>query len=114
MEKDEKNMAKNTLAAEAESDLVIKLKKPITFEEEQYDKIDLTKLDEVKAADMVAINRRLTRSGNVDTSQEVSLEYALHMANIATGLPLEFFDQLPPYAAIAVRRKVIDFLFGQG
>ena len=53
MEKDEKNLTENTLAAEAESDLVIKLKKPITFEGEQYDKIDLTKLDEVKAADKI-------------------------------------------------------------
>ncbi len=114
MEKDEKNLTENTLAAEAESDLVIKLRKPITFEGEQYEKIDLTKLDEVKAADMVAINRRLVRSGNIDSSQELSLEYALNMAHIATGLPLEFFDQLPPYAAIAVKRKVVDFLFGQG
>lgn len=96
---------------EKEDDLVISLKKPISFERESYDKIDLNGLHEIKASDMVSINRRLSRNGNIDTNQEFTLEYALNMANVATGMPVEFFDLLPPYAAMEVKRRVADFLF---
>lgn len=98
---------------EVEDFLVIPLKTRIRFEGETYDRIDLTGLYDIKAADMVAVNRRMTRSGNVDSTQELTLEYALNMANLATGLPLEFFDQLPPYAAMAIKTRVTSFLFRQ-
>lgn len=101
------------MSGEVEDFWVIMLKEPIRFEGETYDKINLTGLYNIKAADMVAIARRMTRSGNVDSSPELSLEYALNMANLATGLPLEFFDQLPPYAAMAVKGRVTNFLFRQ-
>lgn len=100
-----------TLSGEVEDFWVIPLKKSIRFEGETYDRIDLTGMHEIKAADMVAINRRMTRSGNVDSMQELTLEYALNMANLATGIPLEFFDQLPPYAAMALKTRVTSFLF---
>lgn len=105
---------KDKKAAEVDDDMAIRLKKPIDFEGERYDRIDLSGLQAIKTSDMIAINRRLTRTGNVDTSKEVSLEYAIHMANVATGLPLEFFEQLPPYAALAIRGRVMSFLFGWG
>lgn len=97
-----------------EKDLVIILKKPIKFEGELYSKIDLSGLRDIKAADMVSINRRLTRNGNVDTNQELTLEYALYMAHMVTGKPMEFFDQIPPYAAMALKSCVISFLFSRG
>ncbi len=112
MDKEEKNMDGSTLGT-ADNDMVVMLKKPIEFEGERYDRIDLAGLHDVRAADMVAINRRMARNGNTDVNPELSLEYALNMANIATGLPLEFFDQLPPYAALAVRNRVTGFLFRQ-
>lgn len=92
---------------------IIKLKNPLKFEGNVYNAIDLTGLENIKAADMVAINRRMSRSGNIAVTPELTLEYALNMANLATGLPLEFFDQLPPYAAIAVKERVISFLYGR-
>lgn len=101
------------LSGKVEDYWVIPLKKPIKFEGETYDRIDMTGLHDIKAADMVAINRRMTRSGNVASTQETTLEYALNMANLATGLPLEFFDQLPPYAAMAIKERVMVFLYRQ-
>ncbi len=95
------------------NNLVIKLNMPVKFEGEQHDKIDLTGLNNIRAKDMIDINRRMTRSGNTDSTPELSLEYALNMANLATGMPLEFFEQLPPYAALAVRGRVTSFLFSQ-
>lgn len=99
------------LSGTVEDFMVIKLKEPIMFEGNRHDKIDLNGLEDIKAADMVAINRRMTRAGNIDTTPETSLEYALNMANLATGLPLEFFDQLPPYAAMAIKGRVTSFLY---
>ncbi len=94
-------------------DLVIPLKKPINFEGKSHDKIDLNGLHEIKASDMMAVNRRLSRNGNSETNQEFTLEYALNIAQIATRLPIEFFDQLPPYAALAIKGRVMGFLFTQ-
>lgn len=108
-----KKTEKNALAAEEKNNLVIPLRKSIKYEGTSYDEIDLSGMHEIKASDMIAINRRLTRSGNVDASQEISLEYALNIANTATGIPLEFFEQLPPYAALAIKGRVTSFLFGR-
>ena len=101
------------LQGEVEDYLVIKLKKPIMFEGNKYTEINLSGLENVKAADMVSINRRMTRNGSIDITPELTLEYALNMANIVTGLPLEFFDQLPPYAAMAIKGRVTNFLYGR-
>ena len=101
------------LQGKVEDYRVIQLKNPITFEGTKYTKIDLTGLENIKAADMVSINRRMARNGNIDINPELTLEYALNMANIATGLPLEFFDQLPPHAAMAIKGRVTNFLYGR-
>lgn len=105
---------KEVLTGDVEDYRVITLKDPIKFEGNSYGKIDLTGLDNVTAADMININRRLTRNGNIDITPELTLEYALNMANIVTGLPLEFFDKLPPYAAMAIKGRVTNFLYGRG
>ncbi|MCM1122552.1 MAG: phage tail assembly protein [Eubacterium sp.] len=111
MEADKKNT--DRMEINQEDDLVIRLKKPITFEGERYETIDLSGLNEVKASDMVTVSRRMARNGSNYVTSETTLEYALNMANIVTGLPLEFFDQLPPYAAMAIRNSVVAFLFRQ-
>lgn len=90
---------------------VIELKKPIKFERKTHDKIDLKRIHEITAGDMIEINRRMAQNGAIYQTPELTLEYALNMANIVTNLPLEFFDKLPPYAAMAVRGRVINFLF---
>lgn len=113
MDKAEQMRDVDNVLKDRDDELVITLKKPVHFEGESYESIDLTGLHNVRASDMVAVNRRLTRNGNATATQELTLEYALNMANIVTGLPLEFFDQLPPYAAMAVKSCVINFLYGQ-
>ena len=93
---------------------IVRLNPPIIYEKKTYDRIDLTGLDNIRAADMIAVSRKLNRSGNVDFMQETSLEYAINIAHRATGLPLEFFDQLRPAAALRVKNAVTAFLYGQG
>ena len=120
MDKQEKGMmdvmegSTEVVKGEVENFLVIALKTPVRFEGKNYDRIDLTRLQDITAADMIAVNRRMSRSGNVDITPELTLEYALNIANVVTGLPLEFFDQLPPYAAMAIKGRVTNFLYRQG
>ena len=92
---------------------VIELKKPITFEGKQYGEIDLTGLENIRAADMIAVNRELTRVGNSDLNQEWTLEYAYHLAARASGEPIEFFEQLMALPAMRVKNCVSSFLFSQ-
>lgn len=93
-----------------ESNLV-PLKTPITFEGKQYSEIDLNCLENIRAADMIAVNRELSQGGNIDLYQEYTLEYALHIAARASSIPLEFYEQLNPSPALRVRKCVASFLF---
>mgnify|MGYP005800307659 CR=1 FL=1 len=88
-------------------------KKPYVFEGKSYSAIDLSGLENIRAADMIAVNRLLNRKGNVDFLQEMTLEYALNIAAKATGKPIEFFEQLPPYAAMQIKNRVTGFLYRQ-
>ncbi len=93
---------------------VIELKTPVTYEGKQYKEIDLSGLENIRAVDMIEVNRKLAREGNVDFLQENSMEYAFNIANRASGIPIEFFEQLRPGAAMQVKRCVVSFLFSQG
>lgn len=102
------------MKAEAEKEeLFIKLNKPVIFEGKTYNEIDLTGMNEISASDMVAVARRLNKSGNTDIVPEMSLEYALNMAAEAAHLPVEFFMQLKPYVAMKVKQVVTNFLYKQ-
>ena len=96
---------------EVEDIWTIQLKKPIKFEGKNYDKIDLAGMQDITAGDMIEINRRMTRSGCIDINPELTLEYAVNMANIVTGRPLEFFDKLPGPEAIKLKGRVTNFLY---
>lgn len=98
--------------AAEERELVWDLAKPYSFEGKSYHKIDLTGLENLTAADMIAVNRLLSRNGNSDTMQEVSLEYACALASRGSGQPMEFYEGLPPKEAIRLKAKMTHFLFG--
>ena len=91
----------------------VSLKKPYMFEGKSYNVIDLSGLQDIKAADMIAVNRLLNRKGNVDFLQEMTLEYALNTAAKEAGKPIEFFELLPPYAAMQIKNRGTGFLYGQ-
>ncbi len=105
-----------TSLAEVEDDeenLVIEFKKPYTFEGIEYTQIDLNGLDNMSAADMIAVNKMMARtSTGIDVMPEVSLEYAINLASRATKIPVEFFMRLTPRDAMRVKNRVMGFLFG--
>lgn len=99
--------------AEDDDNLVIKFKKPFVFERTTYTEIDLSGLDDLSAADMIAVNKYMSRtSSGVDIMPEVSMEYAINLAAKAAKMPIEFFMALPPREAMKVKNRVMGFLFG--
>jgi hypothetical protein len=90
---------------------VIHFNPPVSFEGMEYDRIDLSCLEDVTAMDMIAVSRKLSSIGNSDFMQENSMEYALNLAARAAGLPVEFFEQLKMSHAMKVKRCVAAFLY---
>lgn len=99
---------------EEEVSMVIKFKKPYTFEKKEYTEIDLSGMDDLTGADMIAVNKIMKRSGSggIDVMPEVSVEYACYFAARAAKLPVEFFMNLPPRELMKVKNRVMGFLFG--
>lgn len=110
MKNEELNVTEEIIEEET---LVVKFNKPFTFEGKVYDQIDLTPLEDITAADMIATNKYMNKgSANIDVMPEVSLEYALVLASKAVKLPIEFFTALPPKEAMKIKNRVMGFLFG--
>lgn len=103
----------NTASFNEEESMVIKFKKPYNFEGKEYTEIDLSCMEDMTGADMIAINKLMQRSSaGIDVMPEVSVEYALYFASRAAKLPVEFFTNLPPKEAMKVKNRVMGFLFG--
>ena len=93
--------------------LGIALKKPYLFEGKEYTEIDLTGMDDMTAADMIALeNQYDKRHPGINVMPEVRVEYAVMMAARAAKLPVEFFNGLPQREAVKVKNRVMGFLFG--
>lgn len=97
--------------ATVEGSYVIRFNPPVYFEGKEYDRIDLSCLEDITAMDMIAVSRKLSSGGNSDFMQENSMEYALNLAAVASELPVEFFEQLKMHHAMRVKRCVAAFLY---
>lgn len=97
---------------EAENKLVFELSKEYRFDGKPYKSVNLEGLENMTAEDMIAVNRCLTRSGNIDSLQETTLEYACEMAARCSDQPVEFYRGLPPKDAIKLKRFVANFFYG--
>lgn len=107
-------VSENEKAENKEESMIVVFKRPYVFEHVEYKEIDLSCLEDMKASDMIEVNRimKRTAAGGVDVMPEVSLEYACNIAAKAARKPIEFFLQLPPREAMRVKNKVMGFLFG--
>jgi len=96
-----------------EESMVVKFNVPCTFENETHEELDMKGLHGIKAKDMISAQKQLDRSGYVGIMPEMSMQYAMIIASKATGLPIEFFEELPPREAIKIKNKIISFFYGQ-
>ena len=115
-QKPEDAPAATTAAAtntEDQEDLVLRFKKPYSFEGETYTEVDLSGLEDVSAADLCKVGKLAKKDNGVDPIPEMSLSYAIYMAARVTGKPLEFFQQLPAREAVKLKNLVVGFLYGE-
>lgn len=95
-----------------ENENYIKFAKPYVFEDETYDGVDLSGIEDLSARDMITVQRKLDRTGAVSALPEMSMEYALMFASMGSKLPVEFFEGLPPREAMKVKNRVTLFFYG--
>ena len=95
--------------------LLITLSKEYEFEGEKIREIDLSGLEDVTAKDMMRANRTLVKTGGGtgDLVPEITLPYALVIAEQCTKYPIEFYERLNPRDAMKVRTTVVSFMFGE-
>ena len=101
-----------TTSASAESDTLLTLKSPYTFEEKTYTEFDLSGMDSLTAGDMIAAEKYLNRAGLFSPIPEMTVEYVCFIASRATKLPIELFRGLPPREAVRLKNKVTGFFYG--
>ena len=114
--KPEEAPAATTAAAhdtEDQEDLVLRFKKPYSFEGETFTEVDLSGLEDLSAADLCKVGKMVKKTDGVDPIAEMSLPYAIYMAARVTGKPLEFFQQLPAREAVKLKNLVVGFLYGE-
>lgn len=116
----EKNMDQAAEAVEArkkqevdDNPYLVVFKKPVLFEGTSYDSVDLGGLENLSAADMIAVNKTIERGGTVNVLPEMSLEYACLISARASGKPVEFFKALPPKEALKIKNRVTNFLYSE-
>lgn len=112
-QKDAATVAASPEPDQEENNYLIKFRKPFIWEDETYTEIDMSGLEDLSAKDMIAAQRTMERSGSINVLPEMSLEYACIFASRATGMPVEFFQALPPKEAIKVKNKVTNFFYGE-
>ena len=98
---------------EDQEDLVLRFKKPYSFEGETFTEVDLSGLEDLSAADLCKVGKMVKKIDGVDPIAEMSLPYAIYMAARVTGKPLEFFQQLPAREAVKLKNLVVGFLYGE-
>lgn len=94
-----------------ENELIVKLSKSYKFEGKTYDSIDLSGMEDLTAADMIAAQKVLDRSGSFSFNPELSLEYACIIASKATSQPIEFYHGLRPKDALKIKNRVTGFFY---
>lgn len=97
---------------EAGNDYVLRFSKPYTFEDAVYNEVDLSGIEDITAADMIAVQKVMNKGGAVDVLPEMSMQYACIIAARVAGKPIEFFTGLPAKDAIRLKNIVTGFLFG--
>jgi hypothetical protein len=94
-------------------DLVIKLSKPIEWEEKTYTEIDLRPIRQMRFKDKREAMRLLRADGGHDVLKpEADERYLMAIAARMSGIPIEMLDELPIYDSNAVEQAVQSFLLG--
>lgn len=89
---------------------VLKLSQPYAFGDQSYAEIDLTGMENMTAADMIAAEAYLIHEGLFTTEKEDTMEYNIFLASRFSGLPMQFFVQFKPRDATRLRAAIMKYM----
>ena len=89
----------------------ITFSKPYNFEGEIFNGIDLSGLEDIKGRQLTAIEKAFGKAGVVSSMPETTSTYAKIAASAATGLPAEFFEDLPGKEVRKIKSAVTRFFY---
>jgi len=100
--------------AEEKLDNIIKLSRTYRLDGEEIDTIDLTKIEDMNAITMQKadnIYRKITKTPA--SMPETTYDYAIAVAHILTGYPVEFFRQIGANDLTKIKLRVVNFLYSE-
>lgn len=100
------------VVAGKESSYVLHFDKPYCFEGKVYKSIDLSGVQDIKAADMIEGQKHISRNGEFSATPELSLDYSCFIASKISGEPIEFFYGLPAREALKLKNRMTGFFYG--
>jgi hypothetical protein len=95
----------------AEDELIIKYRKPFQFEEETFTEIDLHGLEDLRGRDLTTIEKAFNKTGVSSFVPESTTTYAKIVATKVTGLPAEYFEELPVGEIEKIKNAVVGFFY---
>lgn len=99
------------IVEDEENFLKITFSKPYNFEGEIFNGIDLSCLEDIKGRQLTAIEKAFGKAGVVSSMPETTSTYAKIAASAATGLPAEFFEDLPGKEVRKIKSAVTRFFY---
>ena len=98
------------LVEDEDNFLKITFSKPYNFEGEIFNGIDLSGLEDIKGRQLTAIEKAFGKAGVVSSMPETTSTYAKIAASV-TGLPAEFFEDLPGKEVRKIKSAVTRFFY---
>lgn len=95
-----------------ENPYLVTFSKPYDFEGETFHSLDLSPVEDLTTEQIMQAERIFEKSGGVSALKELNLEYAIIVASMATGKPVEFFKGLPGKDGSKVKSRVSAYFFG--
>ena len=93
---------------EEEDKLIVKFRKPYKFEDDTFTELDL---EDLTGRTLTAIEKAFNKTGVSSFVPESTTTYAKIVATKVTGLPAEFFEDLPAAEIQKIKNAVVGFLY---
>lgn len=96
---------------EEKDELVVVYRKPFDFEGEIHNELDLHGLEDLRGRDLTAIEKSFNKTGVSSFVPESTTTFAKIVATRVTGLPAEYFEDLPAGEVEKIKNAVVGFLY---
>ena len=88
---------------------IFKLKRPVTFEEHEFEQFDLSGLEDLTGEEYATLLKEAERIDGADMVPEKSLTFAFLAAAKVTGQPFDLFKGMGAKDAARLRYKIGSF-----